>query len=134
MLARLSLLATLLLATLLLAVVLSLGATGESRATGSAGPSEQRLSEQRVAGPREPAVRRPVDHHAAQLADDDDDVDCKPDAMPNGHHAAVAPRQLVAGAVLARSACRLSLARADAFRARQRLDDAFPTGPPSILR
>lgn len=129
MLARLSL-----LATLLLAVVLSLGATGDVRAAGSAGLSEQRLSEQRVAGPREPAVRRPIEHRAAQLADDDDDLDCKPDAMANGHHAALAPRPLVAGAVVARSRCRLSLARSEVFRARQRLDDAFPTGPPSILR
>ena len=120
-----------LLATLLLAAVLSLCATGGTRAS-----APGTLAVQRTAAPPEAVLNsgpRRAEHRAAQLEDDDDDLACKPDAMA-GHPHAVPPARDATAAARARRACRLSMSRSAAFRARQRLDDSFPTGPPSILR
>jgi hypothetical protein len=126
-----------LLAALFLAIVLSLGAAGgvgaasRDNVVGARNLAEQAhalAGARHEAGLKSVAVRR-----AAQIEDDDDDLDCKPDAMGHGPHAALPPRAAVLTPAT-RVACRLALARSAAFRARQRLDDAFPTGPPSIPR
>lgn len=129
----------LLLAALLLATALSLLATGGAdAATSVARPAA--ASERNLAGPRasgrdqglKPPAEQRTERRAAQLEDDDDNLACKPDVMAGDAFATLPARAFAA--TTARRACRLSLARAATFRARQRLDDSFPTGPPSIQR
>ena len=131
------------LAALLLTLVLSLFAPGECRASAPAGSGtgqHQGQVRREVQFPRDvqavrdaTVLRSVAETRRAAIEDDDDDLGCKPEAVASGHRAALpAPDTL---GVLARSghrACRTALLRAAGFRARQRLDDAYPTGPPSI--